>query len=37
MTMLAAIGRLVLRYVRKRIVVDARLSVRPDLHKAMIP
>jgi hypothetical protein len=37
MTMLATIGRLVLRYVRERIVVDARFRVRPDLHKAMIP
>ena len=37
MTMFAAIGRLVLRYVRDRIVVDARFRVRPDLHKAMIP
>ncbi len=37
MTMLAAIGRLVLRYARERIVVGARLRVRLDLHKAMIP
>ncbi len=37
MTMLATIGRLVLRYVRERIVADARFRVRLDLHEAMIP
>ena len=37
MTMLAPIGRLVLRYVRARIVVEAYFGVRPDLHKAKIP